>query len=175
MQQNASCPFMCSCWSSSLDNAIKRHTEKSTKHWFSIYQLVERYLEEQKDTGAGINVTYRVYADSIQRPTNNKNVLLFLTSFCVLMFWFFFFLFLSIQGAEVERLSLSSVSSTLQAFMEGSTLGEFHTRLAMLLSFHCHLLLVPNQTGQGLPSLYCTHTQSSLDSLSTCSPVTAIL
>lgn len=38
--------------------------------------------------------------------------------------------------------------------MEGSTLGEFHTRLAMLLSFHCHLLLVPNQTDQGLPSLY---------------------
>uniref|UniRef100_A0A8C4E8F0 Midasin n=1 Tax=Dicentrarchus labrax TaxID=13489 RepID=A0A8C4E8F0_DICLA len=84
------------CWSSSLDNAMKRHTEKSTKHWFSIYQLVERYLEEQR----------------------------------------------------MECLSLSSVSSTLQAFMEGSTLGEFHTRLAMLLSFHCHLLLVPNQTGQ---------------------------
>lgn len=27
---------------------MKRHTEKSTKHWFSIYQLVERYLEEQR-------------------------------------------------------------------------------------------------------------------------------
>uniref|UniRef100_A0AAQ5XCQ8 Midasin n=1 Tax=Amphiprion ocellaris TaxID=80972 RepID=A0AAQ5XCQ8_AMPOC len=85
------------CWSSSLDNAMKRHTEKSTKHWFSVYQLVERYLEEQRN---------------------------------------------------LERLTLSSVSSTLQAFMEGSTLGEFNTRLAMLLSFHCHLLLVPNQPGQ---------------------------
>ncbi|XP_034555077.1 midasin [Notolabrus celidotus] len=92
------------CWSSSLDNAMKRHTEKSTKHWFSIYQLVERYLEEQ-----------RMDANTDE---------------------------------EVERLSLSSVSSTLQAFMEGSTLGEFHTRLAMLLSFHCHLLLVPAQPGQ---------------------------
>ncbi|XP_035472852.1 midasin isoform X2 [Scophthalmus maximus] len=92
------------CWSSSLDNAMKRHTEKSTKHWFSIYQLVERYLEEQ-------------------RMEANKD-------------------------EEVEHLSLSSVSSTLQAFMEGSTLGEFHTRLAMLLSFHCHLLLVPNQPGR---------------------------
>uniref|UniRef100_A0A3P8WSX5 Midasin n=1 Tax=Cynoglossus semilaevis TaxID=244447 RepID=A0A3P8WSX5_CYNSE len=90
-----------SCWSSSLDNAIKRHTEKSTKHWFSIYQLVERYLEEQK------------------------------------------------SEPDKERLTLASVSSTLQAFMEGSTLGEFHTRLSMLLSFHCHLLLVPNQPGQG--------------------------
>ncbi|KAF0023084.1 hypothetical protein F2P81_023714 [Scophthalmus maximus] len=87
-----------------LDNAMKRHTEKSTKHWFSIYQLVERYLEEQ-------------------RMEANKD-------------------------EEVEHLSLSSVSSTLQAFMEGSTLGEFHTRLAMLLSFHCHLLLVPNQPGR---------------------------
>ncbi|KAM7394956.1 hypothetical protein PAMA_006612 [Pampus argenteus] len=92
------------CWSSSLDNAVKRHTEKSSKHWFSIYQLVERYLQEQ-----------RMDANT---------------------------------GEEVERLSLSSVSSTLQAFMEGSTLGEFHTRLNMLLSFHCHLLLVSNQTGQ---------------------------
>uniref|UniRef100_A0A3Q3JWH6 Midasin n=1 Tax=Monopterus albus TaxID=43700 RepID=A0A3Q3JWH6_MONAL len=87
------------CWSSSLDNAMKRHTKKSTKHWFSIYQLVERYLDEQR-------------------------------------------------MEEVARLSLSSVSSTLKAFIEGSTLGEFHTRLAMLLSFHCHLLLVPSQPGQ---------------------------
>ncbi|XP_034383471.1 midasin isoform X3 [Cyclopterus lumpus] len=92
------------CWSSSLDNAVKRHTEKSTKHWFSIYQLVERYLEEQK-TDAN-------------------------------------------TGEEVERLSLSSVSSTLYAFMEGSTLGEFNTRLGMLLTFHCHLLLIPNQPEQ---------------------------
>lgn len=92
------------CWSSSLDNAMKRHTEKSTQHWFSIYQLIERYLQEQ-----------RMEANT---------------------------------GEEVECLSLSSVSSTLQAFMEGSTLGEFHTRLAMLLSFHCHLLLLPDQTGQ---------------------------
>uniref|UniRef100_A0A3Q3KQG4 Midasin n=1 Tax=Mastacembelus armatus TaxID=205130 RepID=A0A3Q3KQG4_9TELE len=82
----------------SLDNAMKRHTEKSTKHWFSLYQLVERYLAEQR--------------------------------------------------MEVEQLTLSSVSSSLQAFMEGSTLGEFHTRLAMLLSFHCHILLVPKQPGQ---------------------------
>uniref|UniRef100_A0A8C3A4E5 Midasin n=1 Tax=Cyclopterus lumpus TaxID=8103 RepID=A0A8C3A4E5_CYCLU len=93
------------CWSSSLDNAVKRHTEKSTKHWFSIYQLVERYLEEQKTD-------------------------------------------------EVERLSLSSVSSTLYAFMEGSTLGEFNTRLGMLLTFHCHLLLIPNQPEQGAQGLY---------------------
>uniref|UniRef100_A0AAZ3S0A1 Midasin n=1 Tax=Oncorhynchus tshawytscha TaxID=74940 RepID=A0AAZ3S0A1_ONCTS len=84
------------CWSSSLDNALKRHTERSTKHWFSLYQLVERYLEED----------------------------------------------------YLDLLSLSTVSSTLQAFMEGSTLGEYHTRLAMLLSFHCHLLLAPSQHGQ---------------------------
>ncbi|XP_067097253.1 midasin [Osmerus mordax] len=93
-----------SCWSSSLDNALKRHTEKSTKHWFSLYQLIERYLEEQRmDAGE----------------------------------------------EELEPLSLSSVSSTLQAYMEGSSLGEFHPRLAMLLGFHCHLLLLaPSQQGQ---------------------------
>ncbi|XP_047429048.1 midasin isoform X2 [Mugil cephalus] len=92
------------CWSSSLDNAMKRHTEKSTHHWFSIYQLVEKYLEEQRGD--------------------------------------------AVTGEEVECLSLSSVSATLRSFMESSTLGEFHTRLAMLLSFHCHVLLVPNQPGQ---------------------------
>lgn len=64
------------------------------------------------------------------------------------------YLLLSSSPAEgVEHLSLSSVSSTLQAFLEGSTLGEFHTRLNMLLTFHCHLLLVPPQSGQGQPSL----------------------
>ncbi|XP_056150027.1 midasin [Lampris incognitus] len=92
-----------SCWSSSLDNAMKRHTEKSTKHWFTVYQLIERYLEEQR------NYT---------------------------------------NAEEVECLSSSSVASTLQAFMESSTLGDFHTRLEMLLSFHCHLLLVPKQQGK---------------------------
>uniref|UniRef100_A0AAR2K8H5 Midasin n=1 Tax=Pygocentrus nattereri TaxID=42514 RepID=A0AAR2K8H5_PYGNA len=89
------------CWSSSLDNALKRHAENSTKHWFSIYQLIERHLQEKNSEGG------------------------------------------------VEELSLSSVSSTLQGFMEGSTLGEFHTRLTMLLAFHCHLLLAPKQEGQG--------------------------
>uniref|UniRef100_A0A3B4AV04 Midasin n=1 Tax=Periophthalmus magnuspinnatus TaxID=409849 RepID=A0A3B4AV04_9GOBI len=107
-----------SCWSSSLDNAVKRHTEKSTRHWFSVYQLIERYLQEQK-----------------QEPH---------------------------QGTE--QLTLSSVGSTLQAFMEGSTLGEFHTRLTMLQSFHCHLLVVPEQPGQEalcslLWNLTCYYTQ----------------
>ncbi|KAM9704373.1 midasin [Menidia menidia] len=94
-----------SCWSNSLDNAMKRHTEKSTKHWLPIYQLVETYLQEQRTEAS--------------------------------------------TGEDVQRLSLSSVSSTLQAFVEGCTLGEFQTRLNMLLSFHCHILLVPTQPGQG--------------------------
>uniref|UniRef100_A0A671LK38 Midasin n=1 Tax=Sinocyclocheilus anshuiensis TaxID=1608454 RepID=A0A671LK38_9TELE len=46
-----------------------------------------------------------------------------------------------------RNLSLSSVSSTLQAFIEGSTLGEFSVRLSMLLGFHCHVLLAPKQEG----------------------------
>lgn len=45
---NASSPLSCSCWSSSLDNAMKRHTEKSNKHWFSIYQLINKYLQDQR-------------------------------------------------------------------------------------------------------------------------------
>lgn len=97
------------CWSSSLDNALKRHAENSTKHWLSIYQLIEKYLQEQK--------------------TNSRHV-----------------------DDGVENLSLSSVSSSLQAFIEGSTLGEFSVRLSMLLGFHCHVLLAPKQ--EGSDSLY---------------------
>uniref|UniRef100_A0A8B9KSV2 Midasin n=1 Tax=Astyanax mexicanus TaxID=7994 RepID=A0A8B9KSV2_ASTMX len=84
-----------SCWSSSLDNAQKRHSENSNKHWFSIYQLIERYLQEKR--------------------TDSKSVL----------------------------------SNLLKPFF-GSTVGEFHTRLAMLLAFHCHVLLAPKQEGQAL-------------------------
>ncbi|KAM9495289.1 midasin [Clarias gariepinus] len=90
------------CWSSSLDNAQRRHAEKSNKHWFSIYQLIERHLQDKR-----IDVK-----------------------------------------ADIEELHLPPVSSTLQAFMEGSTLGEFHTRLTMLLAFHCHALLAPEQEGR---------------------------
>ncbi|XP_077567526.1 midasin isoform X1 [Stigmatopora nigra] len=90
------------CWRDSLDNAAKRHSEKSTKHWFSIYQLITKYLEDH----------------------------------------------MANSGIEMGNSCLSSLSSTLEAFMNGSTLGEFHTRLAMLLSFHCHLLLLPPQPGQ---------------------------
>ncbi|KAF4092103.1 hypothetical protein AMELA_G00017110 [Ameiurus melas] len=94
------------CWSSSLDNALRRHAENSNKHWFSIYQLIERYLQEKR--------------------TDDKP---------------------DVKDGGVKELLLPSVSSTLQGFVEGSTLGEFHTRLAMLLAFHCHVLLAPKQEG----------------------------
>ncbi|XP_011610045.2 midasin isoform X2 [Takifugu rubripes] len=90
------------CWSSSLDNVMRQHAKKASSHWFSLYQLMERYLEEESST----------------------------------------------SDSAVEPLCLSSVSSTLQAFMESSSLGQFHTRLLMLLSFHCHLLLLPTQPGK---------------------------
>uniref|UniRef100_A0A4W3JQN7 Midasin n=1 Tax=Callorhinchus milii TaxID=7868 RepID=A0A4W3JQN7_CALMI len=38
------------CWSSSLDNVMKKHLEKSSRHWFSVYQLIEKYLQEQHMT-----------------------------------------------------------------------------------------------------------------------------
>ncbi|NXW51222.1 MDN1 protein, partial [Nyctiprogne leucopyga] len=37
------------CWSVSLDNIMKQHVEKSTKHWFSIYQMIEKYVQEQTE------------------------------------------------------------------------------------------------------------------------------
>lgn len=49
--------------------------------------------------------------------------------------------------------------STLQAFIEGSSLGEFHVRLQMLLVFHCHVLLMPQIEGKGedsFPRSLCT-------------------
>lgn len=37
----------------SLDNTMKRHTEKSTKHWFSIYQMLEKHMQEQTEEQEG--------------------------------------------------------------------------------------------------------------------------
>ncbi|XP_019393298.1 PREDICTED: midasin isoform X2 [Crocodylus porosus] len=91
------------CWSVSLDNVMKRHSEKSTRHWFSIYQMIEKYMQEQ-----------------IQVNTEETS----------------------------EPLNLRALINTLQAFIEGSTLGEFHTRLQALLVFHCHVLLIPQVEGK---------------------------
>ncbi|XP_010150908.1 PREDICTED: midasin, partial [Eurypyga helias] len=85
------------CWSVSLDNIMKQHVEKSTKHWFSIYQMIEKYVQEQTEANT----------------------------------------------EETEQMDLKTLVSTLQAFIEGSTLGEFHARLEALLVFHCHVLLMP--------------------------------
>ncbi|KGL95354.1 Midasin, partial [Charadrius vociferus] len=85
------------CWSVSLDNIMKQHVEKSTKHWFSIYQMIEKYVQEQTEANTD----------------------------------------------ETEQMDLKALVSTLQAFIEGSTLGEFHARLQALLVFHCHVLLMP--------------------------------
>ncbi|XP_067386141.1 midasin isoform X2 [Emydura macquarii macquarii] len=93
------------CWSVSLDNTMKRHIEKSTKHWFSIYQMIEKYMQEQTEGS-----------------TEETN----------------------------EQLNLTVLVHTLQAFIEGSTLGEFHTRLEALLVFHCHVLLMPQVEGKDM-------------------------
>ncbi|XP_008565442.1 PREDICTED: midasin [Galeopterus variegatus] len=92
------------CWSMSLDNTMKRHTEKSTKHWFSIYQMLEKHMQEQTE-----------------------------------------------EQEDDKQMTLILLVSTLQAFIEGSSLGEFHVRLQMLLVFHCHVLLMPQ--GEGKDSL----------------------
>lgn len=46
-------------------------------------------------------------------------------------------------------MDLKTLVSTLQAFIEGSTLGEFHARLEALLVFHCHVLLMPQVAEKG--------------------------
>uniref|UniRef100_A0A3Q2I9Y3 Midasin n=1 Tax=Equus caballus TaxID=9796 RepID=A0A3Q2I9Y3_HORSE len=89
------------CWSMSLDNTMKRHTEKSTKHWFSIYQMLEKHMQEQTE-----------------------------------------------EQEDDKQMTLMLLVSTLQAFIEGSSLGEFHVRLQMLLVFHCHVLLMPQVEGK---------------------------
>lgn len=89
------------CWSMSLDNTLRRHTEKSTKHWFSIYQMLEKHMQEQTE-----------------------------------------------EQEDDKQMTLMLLVSTLQAFIEGSSLGEFHVRLQMLLVFHCHVLLMPQVEGK---------------------------
>lgn len=46
-------------------------------------------------------------------------------------------------------MDLKTLVSTLQAFIEGSALGEFHARLQLLLVFHCHVLLMPQVAEKG--------------------------
>ncbi|XP_006870675.1 PREDICTED: midasin [Chrysochloris asiatica] len=89
------------CWSMSLENTMQRHTEKSTKHWFSIYQMLEKHMQEQME-----------------------------------------------EQEDDRQMTLMLLVSTLQAFIEGSSLGEFHVRLQMLLVFHCHVLLMPQVEGK---------------------------
>lgn len=89
------------CWSVSLDNTMRRHTEKSTKHWFSIYQMLEKHMQERTE-----------------------------------------------EQEDDKQMTLLLLVSTLQAFIEGSSLGEFHVRLQMLIVFHCHVLLMPQVEGK---------------------------
>ncbi|XP_034264874.1 midasin [Pantherophis guttatus] len=104
-------------WSASLDNVMKQYTEKSMKHWLSLYQMVEKYQQEQAEK-------------------------------------------------KIEEVNLASMVDTLKLFIEGSTLGEFHTRLQMLLEFHCHTLLMTqkeknNMLGNVLWNLYNYYKQFS--------------
>ena len=41
----------------SLDNTMRRHTEKSTKHWFSIYQMLEKHMQERTEEQEGRQVS----------------------------------------------------------------------------------------------------------------------
>lgn len=136
---------------------MRQHAKKSTRHWFSIYQLMERYLEERTSSSSTGALMHAVIIRDGSRsnwtfdaPKLNKTVIIFDSLNYNKMFHkCFFAIFSFFPWEEEEPLSLSSVSSSLQAFIESSTLGEFHTRLGMLLSFHCHLLMVPKQPGQG--------------------------
>ena len=53
------------------------------------------------------------------------------------------------DSKDDKQMTLMLLVSTLQAFIEGSSLGEFHVRLQMLLVFHCHVLLMPQIEGKG--------------------------
>lgn len=54
-----------------------------------------------------------------------------------------------VECSETEQMSLKMLVNTLQAFIEGSTLGEFRARLQALLVFHCHVLLMPQVAEKG--------------------------
>lgn len=73
----------------------------------------------------------------------------------------FVILLLDVKEGGVKEFPLPSVSSTLQGFIEGSTVGEFHTRLAMLLAFHCHVLLAPKQERHG--TRLCSPSSTTVD------------
>uniref|UniRef100_A0A8D2KWR3 Midasin n=1 Tax=Varanus komodoensis TaxID=61221 RepID=A0A8D2KWR3_VARKO len=77
------------CWSVSLDNTMKHHAEKSMKHWLSVYQMIEKYRQEQREKQTEGN--YNSIVEKMSR-------LILLFRFCcrwLLLPTFFFFLLLS--------------------------------------------------------------------------------
>ena len=51
---------------------------------------------------------------------------------------------------EQELQSDLDIINTFKQFMEQSSLGEFHARLDMLLSFHCHVVTMETSPKQGM-------------------------
>lgn len=76
-------------------------------------------------------------------------------------------------------MDLKTLVSTLQAFIEGSTLGEFHARLQALLVFHCHVLLMPQVAEKGkflaLPVLSCLYSNLAIRCSSLSKQVTELI
>ena len=55
----------------------------------------------------------------------------------------------STMETEQGLKSDSDIIKMFKQFMEQSSLGEYHARLDMLLSFHCHLVTMETSPKQG--------------------------
>ena len=54
------------------------------------------------------------------------------------------------KGADSSVADMKSLISTLQQFMEGSSLGEYTTRLDMIQAFHYQLVQMDPSSRQGI-------------------------
>jgi hypothetical protein len=70
--------------------------------------------------------------------------------------------FMCLQCTD-EQKKPAELLQTLETFMESSSVGEYSTRLEMLLAFHCHLVSV-----EGAPGIREVQTQLKYSCLSRC-------
>ncbi|XP_072178223.1 midasin-like [Diadema setosum] len=122
------------CWAAMLDNVVYRQSEGSLKWWFYVYRLVQSYGHS---TQSDAEVTSDGDIDQEEgMGQEHSNEVAGVRDYTGAGDGEF--------GQENECTdTIQGVIAVLQKLIEGANLGEFVTRVEMLLAFHCQLVAGP--------------------------------
>ena len=106
------------------------HQEQSaTKWWFHLYQLLHAYLQQEKEKRANKDLTMEIEKDKTGDESSDQPA-----------------------GEEV---TIKSLVTAFQQFMESASLGQYEARLRMLLAFHCQMSMMQKPSvAEGMFSLF---------------------